>query len=265
VVNQDGLEPDFATGWRSSGSDPITFEHLAAIGYSDFSDGQLEGFYLAHFVTPGFILPDDVQPIELGFIGYYLHEGEVRSTSIFWLTLYEGAYIDWDVVEGEYQDWVNRDGLEPDFATGWRSSGSAPITFDHMDAIGHSDFTDGQLEGFYLAHYVTPGFILPDDIQSIELGLIGYYLHEGEVRSTSFFWLTLNEGDYIEWEVVEEAYQDWVSRDGLEPDFATGWRSSGSEPITFEHLATIGYSDFADGQLEGFHRAHFVSPGYILP
>lgn len=102
----------------------------------------------------------------------------------------------------------------------------------------------------------------------VRLGFIGYYFHPSRCESygpmtTSFFWLTLNEGETIDWNAVEAAYSNWVAQGGLVPDFATGWRSSGFAPITFAHGAAIGHGDFSFPQLEGFYRAYFVTPGFI--
>jgi len=102
---------------------------------------------------------DDVQPVKLGFIGYFFHESRAEefgpmSTSFFWLTLNDGEAIDWLEVENAYQSWVDQGGLEPGFATGWISSGSAPITFEHGELIGHGDFSGS-------VYFVTPGFTLP--------------------------------------------------------------------------------------------------------
>ncbi|MCL2387624.1 MAG: hypothetical protein FWC89_08780, partial [Defluviitaleaceae bacterium] len=104
----------------------------------------------------------------------------------------------------------------------------------------------------------------------VDLGFIGYYFHPSRPESygpmsTSFFWLTLEEGDIIDWDAVEAAYAGWVAQGGLAPDFATGWHSSGFAPITFNHGAAIGHGDFSFPQLEGFYRAYFVSPGFLLP
>lgn len=104
----------------------------------------------------------------------------------------------------------------------------------------------------------------------VRLGFIGYYFHSSRCESlgpmsTSIHWQTLNEGDTIDWAAVEAAYADWVAKGGLVPDTAAGWRSSGFAPISFDDGAAIGYGDFAFPQLEGFYRAYFVTPGFLLP
>jgi len=100
---------------------------------------------------------------------------------------------------------------------------------------------------------------------TVDVGFIGHYLHNGNVLTTSFFWITLNEGDTIDWSAVEAAYADWVARGGLAPDFTVGWQSSGFAPLFFAHGAEIGHGDFSFDQLEGFYRAYFLATGFVLP
>ena len=97
----------------------------------------------------------------------------------------------------------------------------------------------------------------------VNLGFIGYYLHEGRVLSTSFYWQALNEGDTIDWDAVDAAYADWVARGGLAPN-RTQWRTSGPQSFTFDDLAPLGFGNFTLGQMETFYRSFFVSPGFIL-
>jgi len=142
-------------------------------------------------------VPPAVEPIvvDLGFIGYYFHPSRCESygpmsTSIFWITLNEGDLIDWDYVEARYAEFVANGFLVPDFATGWRSSGFAPLFFAHGDAIGHGDFGFPQLEGFYRAYFVSPGFILPEVAPT--MWTVYFYdndvlLHSVTVEDATFF------------------------------------------------------------------------------
>ena len=99
--------------------------------------------------------------VNLGFIGHYLHDGRVLTTSFYWQTLNEGDLIDWDAVEAAYAGWVAQGGLAPDTSNGWQSSGFAPIFFANGADIGHGDFSFSQLEGFYRAYFVATGYTLP--------------------------------------------------------------------------------------------------------
>jgi hypothetical protein len=102
------------------------------------------------------------QPVNIGFIGFWFDAnlGRVLNTSFFWYTLEEGQYINWDVVEEAYANWVARGGLPiPVPSQGWQTSGPASLFFDGArPAVNHSDFTAGQLETFYGAFFMSPGF-----------------------------------------------------------------------------------------------------------
>ena len=98
----------------------------------------------------------------------------------------------------------------------------------------------------------------------INLGFIGYYLSDGEVLNTSFYWQELNEGDMIDWDAVDAAYDAWVAQGGLAPARVL-WQTSGYASFTFDDYDKIGYDDFGVGQLEGYYETYYVDPGYILP
>lgn len=106
---------------------------------------------------------DEAKPIEvaLGFIGHYLHDGRVLTTSFYWQTLNAGDMIDWDAVEAAYAAWVAIGGLAPDTANGWRTSGFGSFAFADGAEIGHGDFSEAQLEGYYRAYFVATGYVLP--------------------------------------------------------------------------------------------------------
>ena len=118
--------------------------------------------WLSEFVlNPPVIPPADPIVVDLGFIGHYLHDGRVLTTSFYWQRLNEGDLIDWAAVEAAYAGWVAEGGLAPDTTGGWRSSGFAPIFFADGAAIGHGDFSFDQLEGYYRAYFVATGYTLP--------------------------------------------------------------------------------------------------------
>jgi hypothetical protein len=98
--------------------------------------------------------------INLGFIGHYVYDGKVMSTSIHWQELNMGDIIDWLAVDAAYSKWVSDGGLAPDRLV-WHTSGPAPFTFEDYAEIGFDDFTLGQLEQYYKAYYVATGYIDP--------------------------------------------------------------------------------------------------------
>ena len=105
----------------------------------------------------------DETVVNLGFIGWYNWkdaEGNIHTsqTSFYWQELKVGEFIDWDAVDDAYSDWVAKGGLEPDRGSGWKTSGYSPLHFADYANIGHSDFTIGQTESYYLSFYVNPGY-----------------------------------------------------------------------------------------------------------
>jgi len=102
-------------------------------------------------------------------------------------------------------------------------------------------------------------------VANVNLGFIGYYLYDGKVMSTSFYWQKLTEGDMIDWDAVDVAYDAWVAQGGLVPDRETGWLTSGFASFTFDDYDNLGFDDFTLGQLEGYYKAYYVDPGYLLP
>jgi len=105
-----------------------------------------------------------VPPVEvnLGFVGFYLNDGNVLSTSIHWQNLKEGDCIDWAAVDAAYDEWVAGGGLAPKREL-WQTSGYASYTFDDYAQKCFGDFNLGQLEDYYKNYYVDPGYILPVD------------------------------------------------------------------------------------------------------
>ncbi|MCL2509677.1 MAG: hypothetical protein FWF07_01175 [Methanomassiliicoccaceae archaeon] len=161
-VAQGYLAPD-GTVCQTSGYAPLTFAWGDQIGFSDFTIGQLEYAYNSFYIDPGYIAP--APAIEVGFIGYYVNDGKVMSTSIFWQEILPGGSIDWAAVDAEYADYVALGYLAPLKDT-CVTSGAASLSFTWGDAIGYSDFTSGQLETYYGAFYVDPGFIAPAPVST---------------------------------------------------------------------------------------------------
>ena len=107
--------------------------------------------------------------VNLGFIGHYLFDGKVMTTSFHWQELKEGDCIDWEAVDAAWAEWTKEgsNGLDKDESNGWRTSGFAPIFFDRPDENGngglcHGDLSFPQLEGFYRAYFVSTGYVLPN-------------------------------------------------------------------------------------------------------
>jgi len=225
-----------------------------------FNNKNINMVFISDYVTKG-VNPIDPIEVNLGFVGYYMYDGKVMSTSIHWQTLKEGDAIDWNAVDAAYAEWAAQGGLVPDRTT-WLTSGYASFTFGDYASLGFDDFNIGQIEGFYKNYYVDPGYLLPSI--ELNLGFIGYYLYDGKVMSTSFYWQKLNAGDLIDWNAVDAAYAGWVAQGGLVPDRTT-WQTSGYASFTFDDYAAIGYGDFNIGQLENFYKSYYVAPGYVLP
>jgi len=137
--------------------------------------------YNCNFETQGFVFNNETKQSEevnaevnLGFIGYYINDGKVMSTSIHWQNLKQGDMIDWEAVDAAYDAWVAIGGLVPDRTT-WQTSGYASYTFEDYAALGFGDFNLGQLEDYYKNYYVDPGYIVPQNYQ-FRVGLI--YMHD---------------------------------------------------------------------------------------
>jgi len=107
--------------------------------------------------------------VNLGFIGYYVYDGKVMSTSIHWQNLEkEGDCIDWAAADAAYSAWIADGGLIPERKE-WQTSGYASFTFDDYTTMCFGDFNLGQLEDYYKAYYVDPGYVL------ISSDIIAYY------------------------------------------------------------------------------------------
>ncbi|MCL2472488.1 MAG: hypothetical protein FWF26_02315 [Treponema sp.] len=126
-----------------------------------YNNKNINMVFIGEWVLKG----DTVITAHLGFIGYYVNDGKVMSTSIYWQDLNQGDMIDWAAVDAAYADWVAKGNLAPDRTT-WQTSGYASFTFADYAPIGYDDFTAGQLEGYYLNYYVDPGYVLPNQVET---------------------------------------------------------------------------------------------------
>jgi len=157
---------------------------------------------------------DDKQPVEinLGFIGYYVFEGKVMSTSFYWQKLMKGDCIDWVAVDAAYAGWVAKGGLEPD-RTYWQTSGSGSYTFDDYAVKCYGDFTPDQLENYYLAYYVDPGYVMPKEYVFYVFTYDPWYMAAGK-------W-TVNLGDKVDWDAVYDAYANFPNVMGPNTEHST--------------------------------------------
>jgi len=210
-----------------------------------------------------------VDPIvKVGFIGHYLFNDKVLSTSFLWLPLEKDQCIDKDTVDAAYEEWFATGGLEKDDSKGWGSSGYNPKHWASADKICYEDFADDMLEGLYREYYVATGYKLPIEVN---LGFIGWYLDaNGIPRTTSPYWQNLTkENPCIDWDAVEAFYEDWSKAGSnglpLPEGLDNVWQTSGFASFTFKHRENICYDDLSESQLEGYYRQYYVDPGYELP
>jgi len=175
--------------------------------------------------------------VNLGFIGYYLYDGNALSTSFYWQALTEGDMIDWDAVDAAYAEWVGQGGLAPD-RTLWQTSGYASFTFEDYAAIGYGDFTEGQLEGYYLEYYVDPGYVLPVSAPVMPYKLYAY-IYDPYYTSTYSKDVTL--GDEVDWDAIYAAYAD----NFYESEFAA--KVTEDNVIGWNYAHTVLATDNPDG------------------
>lgn len=102
----------------------------------------------------------------------------------------------------------------------------------------------------------------------VHLGFIGWYnWKDGDgnmyTMQTSFYWQVLKEGDFINWDAVDAAYEKWAAGGGLAPDRDTGWKTSGAGSFRFADRAKIGHVDFTRNQAERYYLSFYIDPGYI--
>jgi len=176
-LGADIITEDDVIGWNythtyvgdlPAGKRPeIIFTHEMFVYVAEVDEWQ---FTISPILKPAIIVEPIV--VNLGFIGYYLNEGNVLSTSIHWQNLEEGDCIDWDAVDAAYADWVAQGGLAPKREL-WQTSGFASFTFEDYEGLCFEDFNIGQLESYYKAYYVDPGYILEIPCPVCECELLG--------------------------------------------------------------------------------------------
>jgi hypothetical protein len=202
---------------------------------------------------------DDCKPINLGFIGYYVYDGKVMSTSFYWQTLEVGAMIDWDAVDEAYANWT---GLKPD-RTSWQTSGYASFTFEDYAEIGHGDFNAGQLEAYYLSFYVDPGYVLPISFNvrfNAEMAGSGGGPNGGWYNDFNFQKL---EADVkcVDWDAVYEAYENAGLAYKWDEYVILGWGSSGPDAQYFEGVRPdICIESLVAGMIEGVTKDFTFQP-----
>jgi hypothetical protein len=114
--------------------------------------------------NPATVVPTDPDVfVDVNFIGYYLHEGKVLSTSIYSKRLIEGEVIDWHRVFAAYEEWHANGGL-PISPKGWQTTGSAYMFFEGArPAAGFDELFDERWEAYNPNYYMSPGYVLPDE------------------------------------------------------------------------------------------------------
>lgn len=98
----------------------------------------------------------------------------------------------------------------------------------------------------------------------VSLGFIGYYVHGGKIMSTSFYNIDLNEGETIDWDKVNETYEDWYVQGGLRPKNKSYQKSGvGSFHTAHQEREGLGHHTFTEDLIEGYYGRHFIDPGYL--
>ena len=232
---------------------------------------------------------DEPAPIEVN-VTFFIVAPQDISHADYWNNPFHsqkvllGQGINWDAVWAAYAKYYDQDywgfaefslavippggKVDVDSVEEWRfnvpGKGGIPLSASEASAWIYTEEYDNAQGVLYFAPIV-PAVPEPQpEPVVINLGFIGYYMYDGQVLNTSFYWQNLEEGDMINWEAVDEAYADWVDQGGLTPD-RTEWKTSGYASFMFEDYAKIGFDAFNDGQLENYYKAYYVSPGYILP
>jgi len=179
---------------------PDYFDQTAADGSFVFRFAGVDGKNINMVWITDVIRNEVEEPVvvNLGFIGYYFSGDNILSTSIHWQILEKSEdMIDWDAVDAAYDEWVAKGGLKPK-RDPWLSSGYASFTFEDYEALGYDDFNIGQLESYYKAYYVDPGYKLGYDFEvtvfhrDAETGDYLAYPGVGESFDS-------NQEGYIEW------------------------------------------------------------------
>jgi len=100
-----------------------------------------------------------IPEVNIGLIGWYPHSGTVMQTSFHWINLKPGQCIDWEEVDAAFDAWMAKGGLKPARPT-WVTSGFHSFAFNEEDGLCFEDITLGQLEAYYRAYYIDPGYVV---------------------------------------------------------------------------------------------------------
>ena len=106
-----------------------------------------------------------------------------------------------------------------------------------------------------------------DPAVTVTLRFIGYYLERGKIKNTCIHEQVLNEGDMIDWEAADAAYDEWLAKNvnHLKPNRDI-WHVTGSASFDIKDHEDIGFDNFNGGQLEGNYLSYSVNldSGYYL-
>jgi len=168
--------------------------------------------------------------VHLGFIGYYCFEGNVLSTSPYWQDIKKGEKIDWKAVDAAYADWVKKGGLAP--GTTYQTSGAGSYTFEYGDPIGFDDFNEGQLEGYYKAYYVDPGYLGgcgsgddDGDDDNDDSILIYFYISDEDTAPSIPLSFPKNYGNtFYSWVQSSQELNAFLQKEVPECNWYAGWQ-----------------------------------------
>jgi len=117
----------------------------------------------------------------------------------------------------------------------------------------------------------------PDPVIEVNVAFLGWYgnmdpdtglpMHQAPIH----WQLLTEEGDEIDWSLVDAAYADWAANGGYAIPANPAFRSSGAFPLYFEHGDTIAYGILTPEQRDAYYSAPatqiiiYLDPGYALP
>ena len=116
----------------------------------------------------------------------------------------------------------------------------------------------------------------PEPVIEINIAFVGWYPNpDPDILTplqTSIHWQFLTEeGDEIDWSLVDAAYADWAAKGGYAIPANAVFSSSGALPLNFARGATIAYGTFTPQQREAYYSQEagkvviYLDPGYVLP